>query len=171
MLENELVQKQLKQVRMKKTSAATKAKQSSGRSQRVLDESQKKEVCIRMYCSFSIEVISVGVRQIQLMELQEQGNKLMKDLRQVNARLNACQRELRANEVTTQQIVSLSPDITTYRTVGKAFMLTPRSEIDRRLATEHETLSKNQADLSDRKLYLERRVESNAQHMKDLMGA
>lgn len=103
-------------------------------------------------------------------ECQEQGNKLMRDLRQVAGRLGTCQREMRANQVTQQQINELAEGVTTFRSVGKAFFLSPRSDIDRRLATEFEFLNKNQADLSDRKLYLERRIEENTQHMKDIMG-
>ena len=104
------------------------------------------------------------------MELQEQGSKLNKDLRQVSARLSVCQRELRANQVTTQQISGLGPEVPVYRTLGKCFMHTPRPEIDRRLTDELQTLSKNQSDFSDRKQYLERRIEENTQHMKDLMS-
>ena len=103
-------------------------------------------------------------------ECQEQGNKLMRDLRQVSNRLGTCQREMRANQVTQQQINELAEGVTTYRTVGKAFMLSPRSDIDSSLKAEFETLNKNQADLADRKVYLERRIEENTQHMKDIMG-
>lgn len=95
----------------------------------------------------------------------------MRDLRQVTARLNSCQREMRANQVTAQQIGDLADGVTTYRTLGKAFFLSPRAEIDTKLTAEFDTLSKNQGDLSDRKLYLERRIEENTQHMKDVMGA
>lgn len=105
------------------------------------------------------------------MECQEQGNKLMRDLRVVSGRLGTCQREMRANQVTRQQISELAEGVTTYRTVGKAFFLSPRSDIDSRLTSEFETLNKNQADLTDRKVYLERRIEENTQHMKDIMGA
>ena len=108
---------------------------------------------------------------IQLAECQEQGGKLTRDLRQVSSKLSTCQREIRANRVTAQQVEELPTDVTTYRTVGKAFMLTPRTEIDKRLASELDTLTKNQADLTDRKVYLERRLESNNQQMKDIVGA
>jgi prefoldin subunit 1 len=94
----------------------------------------------------------------------------MKDLRQVNARLTVCQRELRANQVTTAQIQPLPAETTTYRALGKCFMHTPRKEVDRRLSSELESLTKTQSDLTDRKQYLERRIESNAQHMKDIVN-
>lgn len=143
--ENELLTKQLKTVRTKKAAALAKAK----RPQKALDESQRKEMS----------------------ECQEQGTKLMRDLRQVSGRLGTCQREMRANQVTRQQINELADGVTTYRSVGKAFFLSPRTDIETRLTAEFETLSKNQADLSDRKVYLERRIEENTQHMKDVMGA
>ena len=103
-------------------------------------------------------------------ELQETASKLNKDLRQVNGRLASCQREYRANQVTSQQIAGISDEIPMYRTLGRCFMYTPRPGINARLMSEEQTLSKNQNDLSDRKEYLERRVESNMQHMKDILA-
>lgn len=142
--ENELLTKQLKLVRSKKSAAAAKAQ----RPRKALTDSQKKE----------------------LGECQENGGKLMRDLRQVSGRLGSCERDVRANQVTSQQIKELTGGVTTYRTVGKAFFLTPRDEIESRLTSELETLNKNQGDLTDRKVYLERRIESNTQHMRDIVG-
>jgi chaperonin cofactor prefoldin len=142
--ENELLTKQLKAVRSKKAAAAAKAQ----RPRKTLNDAQKKEMG----------------------ECQENGNKLTRDLRQVSSRLGSCQRDIRANAVTAQQIKDLTPGVTTYRTVGKAFFLTPRDEIESRLVKENETLNKNQSDFADRKVYLERRIESNTQHMRDVMG-
>lgn len=104
------------------------------------------------------------------MELQEQSGKITRDLRQVVQRLAVSQRELRANQAMTKQISELAPETTTYRSVGRCFMLTPREQVDSLAATEFENLSKNISDLTDRKLYLERRLESIRQHLKDIMS-
>jgi chaperonin cofactor prefoldin len=55
-----------------------------------------------------------------------------------------------------------------YRGVGKAYMKTERTEIDRRLESEMGASTKNLRDLGDRQEYLERRLQSSVQNYKDL---
>jgi prefoldin subunit 1 len=105
---------------------------------------------------------------LQLIELQEQHNAYTRDLRGVQAKIGSTQRSRRVNQVTREQIDALPQDVPTYRSVGKAFFLTPRGEVESRLEKELETLTKNERDLVDRKEYLERRINSNTQNMKDL---
>jgi prefoldin subunit 1 len=102
------------------------------------------------------------------MELQEQTNVYNKDLRSVRSRLTSLQREARMNAVTTHQIESLDPKIPLYRTVGKAFVLTGRNDIEGRLEREISELTKNERDLTDRQEYLERRIASNNNNLRDL---
>ena len=48
--------------------------------------------------------------------------------------------------------------------------MSPRSVVENKLASELETLEKNKKDLTDRKEYLERRINSNKSNMIDIMG-
>jgi prefoldin subunit 1 len=137
----------LKQRRViKQKKAAIAARAAEKKSAKQLDEAQVKE----------------------LMELQEQMNTNMKDLRTVQGRLAGAQREARATQVTMHQVNELDQAVPLYRAVGKAFVLTPRAEMESRLEKDIETSTRNQRDYTDRIEYLERRVASNRQNMKDL---
>mmetsp|Transcript_25013 Transcript_25013/g.36932 ORF Transcript_25013/g.36932 Transcript_25013/m.36932 type:complete len:256 (-) Transcript_25013:140-907(-) len=143
--ENEQLQKQLRVVRAKKA-ALTKQK---ARAPRQLDESQRRE----------------------LMELQEQTSNYARDLRGVQGSLASCQRDLRSNLVTKQQIDTYDAETPLYRTVGKAFLREPRDSIETFLQKESEKLSKTQRDLEGRKEYLERRIASNKSNIADIASS
>jgi prefoldin subunit 1 len=102
------------------------------------------------------------------MELQEQMNTYNKDLRTVRASLGNAQREARMNAVTTSQIEGLDPSVALYRSVGKAFVFTPKAEVSDRLEQEIGELTKAQRDLTDREEYLTRRLQSHATNLRDL---
>lgn len=104
----------------------------------------------------------------QFVELQEQLSAYSKDLRSVQLKLTSAQRESRANQVTAQHVDSLPEDVRTYRAVGKAFLLEPKTEVQSRLEKEHSSLIKTQRDLSDRREYLERRISSTQTNLRDL---
>jgi chaperonin cofactor prefoldin len=105
---------------------------------------------------------------MQFLELQEQLGAYSRDIRSVQVKISAAQREERANQVTKNHIASLPPDVPTYRATGKAFILTPKSEIEERLDKEYGHLIKMQRDLLDRKEYLERRIQSTSSNIRDL---
>ena len=104
------------------------------------------------------------------MELQDQLNSFSRDLRSVKNALSSAQREARMNAVTSNQIQGLDPTVELYRSVGKAFIYTPKAEVESRLETEIADLTKAQRDLADREEYLTRRVASHASNLKDLTG-
>lgn len=106
----------------------------------------------------------------QAMELQEQLNSYNRDLRSVRNALASAQREARMNSVTTNQIQPLAPTVELYRSVGKAFVHTPKAEVEIRLEKEIGDLTKAQRDLMDREEYLSRRVASHTSNLKDLLG-
>ena len=118
-------------------------------------------------CSFSSFLFTVSE---QAMELQEQLNGFHRDLRSVRNALTSAQREARMNSVTTNQIQSLEPSVSLYRSVGKAFVLTERSDVESRLETEITELTKAQRDLTDREEYLTRRVTSHTSNLRELTG-
>lgn len=101
-------------------------------------------------------------------ELQEQTNQHTRDLRGVINSLNMCQRDMRSNLVTAQQIQTYDPDTPLYRSVGKAFHLTPKQSVEEFLNNENEKLNKTQKDLEGRKEYLERRIANNRSNMADI---
>jgi chaperonin cofactor prefoldin len=91
-----------------------------------------------------------------------------KDLRGVQNSMAVCQRELRSNQVTTNQINSLQESTPLFRACGKAFFMATQDEVQRDLKEEAELLTKNSKDLSNREEYLERRIASNRSNMIDI---
>ena len=104
------------------------------------------------------------------MELQDQTNTYARDLKNVSLRLSSLQRDSKLNQITQTQINTLDDKIPLYRAVGKAFFFTPQGNIQSRLEKELDSYEKNAKDLSDRKEYLERRILSNSQNLKDLVA-
>lgn len=104
------------------------------------------------------------------MELQEQLSSYNRDLRGVRASLSNTQRESRLNDVTTKQINNLDNNVPLYRSVGKAFIHTSRTQVESILLKENSDLLKAQNDLQDREEYITRRIISHTNNLKDLVG-
>lgn len=102
------------------------------------------------------------------MELQDQINTYNKDLRAVKLRLGSLQREARVNSVTANHIQTLDSTTPMYRSVGKAFVLTPKDNIEERLEKDITENTKTQRDLTDRQEFLERRIVSASQNVQDI---
>lgn len=136
--------------RLLKTIKSKRAAQQQGKAQqqrKPLDESQMKEA----------------------MELQESLGAYQRELRSVHAKLSATQREGRMNSVTTSQIEPLDASVNMYRTVGRAFVLTDREQVDAKLNEERSALEKSQKDLEGRQEYLDRRIQDSTNNLKELL--
>ena len=109
------------------------------------------------------------------MELQEQLNSYNRELRLAQVKINALQRETRSCQVTTNYIETLKqtkdnviPPL--YRSVGKAFIKTDPQVIEKSLEHDIESNTKVQRDLEGQKEFLDRRIASTMQNMKDIVG-
>ena len=65
-------------------------------------------------------------------------------------------------------IEGLKETVPMFRSVGKAFLLTKKKDIENRFENEMEINTRNQRDLTDRKEYLERRITQNVQNLRDM---
>lgn len=137
---NELIGRKIKELRAKKQGSVAKkpAKQ--------LTEEQRKE----------------------LMELQEQHGAYNRDLRGVVMRASGLEREMRAVNVTANQLKEYDASVPLYKAVGKAYVLSSKDAIDQSLDKDLDMLAKNHKDLLDRKEYLERRIASSRANIIDL---
>jgi chaperonin cofactor prefoldin len=82
--------------------------------------------------------------------------------------MSVCQRELRSNQVSSNQIKSLNESTPLYRACGKGFFMATQEEVRRDLEAEAELLDRNSKDLANREEYLERRIASNRSNMIDI---
>lgn len=128
---------------------AKKAALQSRRSPAQIDESTRKEIH----------------------ELSEQYQQTGHDLNEVRARLEACEKEQRRLSLTSSEVDSFSEDTPLYQAVGKMFLLSSRANIKKSLQESAELQEKRQTDLKSRQQYLERRLNSQAENMKDIMQA
>ena len=140
--------KQIRTVRSRQTAAAAQSKGQQGGKKVTLSEAQKKE----------------------LIALQEQTNTFTRDLKGVQMKITAMQRETRICQATRVQIEQLPPAIPVYRAVGKAFLLSSNSAIKQTLELEQGSNTKTIKDLMDRQEYLERRIASNNTNLKEMTG-
>ena len=101
--------------------------------------------------------------------MQEQTQTYSRDLRGVTMKIQNLQRDQRMSQVTKQHIESLPSDCQLYKSVGKAFIASKgHSDIKSQLDQESADNTKSIRDLLDRQEYLERRVSSNTQNMREM---
>lgn len=105
--ENDQMIKQARLIRNKK-SAAAQNQLAANRPKKQMDEQQRKE----------------------FEEIRDQTNAYTRDLRGVNSHLNAVMRDTRANQVTTSQVKVLEESVNMYRSIGKAYVLASKSNIE-----------------------------------------
>lgn len=141
---NELIPRKIKELKTKRATATT----ASRKPLKQLNEEQRKE----------------------LMDLQEQTNAYHRDLRGVQNRLLSLDRETRTAQVTAKQIRDFDAAVPMFKAVGKAYVLSDRANIELGLDKELELLQKNQQDLTDRRVYLERRISSSTANIRDLQA-
>eukprot|EP00607_Mallomonas_marina_P007774 CAMPEP_0182417596 /NCGR_PEP_ID=MMETSP1167-20130531/2058_1 /TAXON_ID=2988 /ORGANISM="Mallomonas Sp, Strain CCMP3275" /LENGTH=253 /DNA_ID=CAMNT_0024591273 /DNA_START=65 /DNA_END=822 /DNA_ORIENTATION=+ len=138
----------LKQIRLVRARSSANTNQTVGkRKQKKMDEATQKEV----------------------MQLQDETNGHVRDLRLVQAKLMSTQKIQRSNQVTSDYMNTLQDSVPLYRAVGKAFFLSDKSSITTTLQTELEKCTKSESDLMDRKEFLERRIASNTTNLQDLV--
>ena len=105
--ENDQMIKQARLIRNKK-SAASQSAFAANKPKKQMDEQQRKE----------------------FEEIRDQTNAYSRDLRGVNSHLNAVMRDTRANQVTTSQVKVLEESVNMYRSVGKAYVLASKDNIE-----------------------------------------
>ena len=181
LVENEQALRQIKALKGKKAAAVLASKKPA---KKQMDENQIKEVIylaprydalphlLTLSATFLLHHDYIPRHKLkwQYMELQEQTNTYGRDLKNVSLRLSSLQRDSKLNQITQTQINTLNEDIPLYRAVGKAFFYTPQNNIQGRLEKELDLYKKNEKDLLDRKEYLERRILSNSQNLKDMLA-
>jgi chaperonin cofactor prefoldin len=105
------------------------------------------------------------------MELQEQLNGFSRDSRLTQSKIAALQRETRSCHVTSSYLETLKQhNAPLYRSVGKAFIKTDAPVIEELLTKEMEGNTKLLKDLEGQREFLDRRISSTIQNMKDIAG-
>ena len=107
----------------------------------------------------------------ELDDLQVQAQQTRRDLSLVENQLLRLARDQRLAEVTLEEVAQLPVDTNCYRSIGKIFVKTSQDRVQEHLNEQTQSSQKRLADLTQKKDYLERRMKSQVQNMKDILGA
>jgi prefoldin subunit 1 len=109
--------------------------------------------------------------QKEVINLQQQLMSTTREYCTVKANILRAQKEKRSNELTKSELDKLPPsdlEVKMYRSIGKMFMLTPRSKVMTYLDESIERESKIETDLEGKLDYLERRMKSQQANIAEL---
>jgi len=126
--ENDLLAKQVRIVRQKRTLAQTSSLTSN---KKQLTETQKKEI----------------------VSLQDQTAIYSRDLKNVQLSIQSLQREARMTQATKLQIENIPTSVPLYKGIGKVFVSGTHNDILQSINTEQENNTKQIKDLMDRQEY------------------
>lgn len=109
----------------------------------------------------------------ELQELQAQYVQTSRDVNIVQANISMAQREYKTNEITKTELEKIpeTGESKMYRSVGKMFLLSSRSDVLDHLTESMENEKKNEADLIQKLDYLERRLRSQRQNIEEVVRA
>jgi len=142
---SEMIAKALNNAKAKKSAAVRAAKNRKAAKQ--LDSAQQKEY----------------------MELQQQRATLMRDLSGARQRQMAMDKETKICESTSNHISAVEDGVPLYRAVGKCFMYQTKENVLTKMDSVIGSLKKQRGDLVDRQKYLERKIQSNANNINDML--
>ncbi|KAI0720150.1 Prefoldin [Fomitopsis betulina] len=78
------------------------------------------------------------------------------------------ERERRILQLTIEEITSLEGDVNLYKGVGKAFMLTPRPQMEKELKTEEKEITDDINNLQKKSKYLEKQFNDAQAQLRDI---
>ncbi|OCT44551.1 putative prefoldin subunit 1 [Cladophialophora carrionii] len=111
-----------------------------------------------------------------LQEVEAQAVLSQQKITQTQAELTAKRRDARLNQLTSNELKSLSKDTNVYEGVGKItetsssrFVAVPMTALNERLATESAALQKDIADLDKKLHYQETTFKNSRQHIEKIL--
>ncbi|EHY54043.1 hypothetical protein HRR83_004689 [Exophiala dermatitidis] len=104
-----------------------------------------------------------------LQEVEAQALLSQQKITQTQAELGAKRRDARLNQLTSNELKSLSNDTKVYEGVGKMFVAVPISTMSERLASEANALNKDISELEKRLHYQETTYKNSRQHIEKIL--
>jgi Putative Zn-dependent protease, contains TPR repeats len=103
----------------------------------------------------------------ELMDLQEQYRKTVKDYQVVQATIAASEKTLKINQITIGELqgIPMEEERKMYRGIGKMFLMEGKDEIFKHLNEENNENVRKIEDLTQKKDYLEKRMTSQRQNI------
>ncbi|KIY01173.1 uncharacterized protein Z520_02725 [Fonsecaea multimorphosa CBS 102226] len=104
-----------------------------------------------------------------LQEVETQAVLSQQKITQTQAELSAKRRDARLNQLTSNELKSLSQDTNVYEGVGKMFIAVPSTTLNKRLASEAAALSKDITELEKKLHYQETTYKNSRQHIEKIL--
>ena len=106
----------------------------------------------------------------ELQDLHQTYVKTVRELKVVDTNIIRSQREYKAHELTKSELekVPSTDETRMYRSIGKMFMLSSRTEVMENIDTYMDTEKKRETDLTQKQQYLERHIKSQQENIKEL---
>ena len=108
----------------------------------------------------------------ELMDLRQQYTQTKREYGTTQAEVKKLQREIKVSEITKSELESLpeDSDAKMYQGVGKMFMLSSRENVFADLAKTTKESESKEADMSKKLSYLENRLKSQEQNIRELLS-
>ncbi|KZS93541.1 Prefoldin [Sistotremastrum niveocremeum HHB9708] len=103
-----------------------------------------------------------------LVQIQQTAVQSQRALSLTRAQVASKERERRVLQLTISEINSTGQEVNLYKGVGKMFMLTPRVEMQRNLASQEKELTDDISNLNKKAKYLERQFNEAQGQLRDI---
>jgi len=104
-----------------------------------------------------------------LQEVETQAVLSQQKITQTQAELNTKRRDVRLNQLTSNELKALSKDTNVYEGVGKMFVAIPATTLNKRISDESTSLSKDISELEKRLHYQETTYKNSRQHIEKIL--
>jgi len=104
-----------------------------------------------------------------LQEVETQAIVSQQKISQTQAEINSKKRDARLNDLTAKELGQLNKPAKVYEGVGKMFVATPITTVDKRLSTESAALKKDITELEKKLHYLETTYKNSREHIDRIL--
>lgn len=102
-------------------------------------------------------------------EAYEKFNAARREVQMLDAQIRSIISDTKRTKITQEQISAMPDDVTSYRSIGKMFLASPKADIDAFLNNATTKDAEKVEELQKKKAYYERRASSLEADLKDLM--
>ncbi|CAF9909999.1 hypothetical protein IMSHALPRED_008526 [Imshaugia aleurites] len=102
-------------------------------------------------------------------EIESQALSAQREINIVKTAIAAKQRDIRMLELTSTEVKQLSKDTKVYQGVGKMFVFSPTSDIEKRLSSETAELKSDISNLNKKLHYLETTHKNSREHIEKII--
>ncbi|KAL2218159.1 prefoldin subunit 1, partial [Thermoascus aurantiacus ATCC 26904] len=102
-------------------------------------------------------------------EIESRAFVAQQQINVVKAQISAKQRDVRILQLTSNEISSLPKDTNVYEGVGKMFVATPISTVEKRLSSEMEEIKSDITNLEKKLQYLETTQKNSRENIEQIL--